>query len=102
MTVFFDNDANDSIISAFDTELKNANSSKNMRLFTRIVLLKNNVDIVGKRFYGVLGFNPLQNSFDIHLKGDYVNADSIKKLNVTFVKTKWFRKLSTIKNWLTW
>jgi cell division transport system permease protein len=41
---------------------------------------KNNVDIVGKDFMEFLGFNPLQNSFDIHLKGDYVNADSIKKI----------------------
>ena len=33
-----------------------------------------------KDFMEFLGFNPLQNSFDIHLKGDYVNADSIKKI----------------------
>uniref|UniRef100_UPI004047D087 cell division protein FtsX n=1 Tax=Flavobacterium sp. TaxID=239 RepID=UPI004047D087 len=41
---------------------------------------KNNVDIVGKDFMEFLGFNPLQNSFDINLKGDYVVADSIKKI----------------------
>ncbi len=41
---------------------------------------KNNVDIVGKDFMSFLGFNPLQNSFDINLKGDYVVADSIKKI----------------------
>lgn len=80
MTVFFDNDANDSIISAFDTEMKNAKFIKEYAFVHKDSAAKNNVDIVGKDFMEFLGFNPLQNSFDIHLKGDYVNADSIKKI----------------------
>ena len=80
MTVFFDNDANDSIISDFDTEMKNAKFIKEYAFVHKDSAAKNNVDIVGKDFMEFLGFNPLQNSFDIHLKGDYVNADSIKKI----------------------
>lgn len=80
MTVFFDNDAKDSTISAFDTELKNAKFIKEYAFVHKDSAAKNNVDIVGKDFMKFLGFNPLQNSFDIHLKGDYVNADSIKKI----------------------
>ena len=80
MTVFFDNDAKDSTISAFDTELKNAKFIKEYAFVHKDSAAKNNVDIVGKDFMEFLGFNPLQNSFDIHLKGDYVNADSIKKI----------------------
>ncbi|WP_333809455.1 cell division protein FtsX [Flavobacterium sp.] len=80
MTVFFDNDANDSIISNFDTEMKNAKFIKEYAFVHKDSAAKNNVDIVGKDFMEFLGFNPLQNSFDIHLKGDYVNADSIKKI----------------------
>ena len=80
MTVFFDNDAKDSTISAFDTELKNAKFIKEYAFVHKDSAAKNNVDIVGKYFMEFLGFNPLQNSFDIHLKGDYVNADSIKKI----------------------
>jgi cell division transport system permease protein len=80
MTVFFDNDANDSIINAFDTEMKNAKFIKEYAFVHKDSAAKNNVDIVGKDFMEFLGFNPLQNSFDIHLKGDYVNADSIKKI----------------------
>lgn len=78
MTVFFNNDANDSIINAFDTEMKNAKFIKEYAFVHKDSAAKNNVDIVGKDFMEFLGFNPLQNSFDIHLKGDYVNADSIK------------------------
>ena len=80
MTVFFDNDANDSIISDFDTEMKNAKFIKEYAFVHKDSAAKNNVDIVGKDFMEFLGFNPLQNSFDIHLKEDYVNADSIKKI----------------------
>jgi len=80
MTVFFDNDANDSIISTFDTELKNSKFIKEYAFVHKDSAAKNNVDIVGKDFMEFLGFNPLQNSFDIHLKGDYVNTDSIKKI----------------------
>ena len=80
MTVFFDNDANDSVIDAFDTEMKNASFIKDYAFVHKDSAAKNNVDIVGKDFMEFLGFNPLQNSFDIHLKGDYVNADSIKKI----------------------
>ncbi|UGS23441.1 cell division protein FtsX [Flavobacterium channae] len=80
MTIFFNNDANDSIIDAFDTEMKNAKFIKDYAFVHKDSAAKNNVDIVGKDFMEFLGFNPLQNSFDIHLKGDYVVADSIKKI----------------------
>ena len=80
MTVFFNNDANDSTISAFDAEMKNAKFIKDFVFVHKDSAAKNNVDIVGKDFMEFLGFNPLQNSFDIHLKGDYVIADSIKKI----------------------
>ncbi len=80
MTVFFNNDANDTMISAFDTELKNAKFIKDYAFVHNDSAAKNNVDIVGEDFMEFLGFNPLQNSFDIHLKGDYVIADSIQKI----------------------
>ena len=88
MTVFFNNDANDSVISNFDTELKNAKFIKDYAFVHKDSAAKNNVDIVGKDFMEFLGFNPLQNSFDIHLKGDYVNADSIKKIERTIRKNE--------------
>ena len=88
MTVFFNNDANDSTISAFDAEMKNAKFIKDFVFVHKDSAAKNNVDIVGKDFMEFLGFNPLQNSFDIHLKGDYVNADSIKKIERTIRKNE--------------
>jgi cell division transport system permease protein len=88
MTVFFNNEATDSVISSFDLELKNANFIKDYAFVHKDSAAKNNVDIVGKDFMEFLGFNPLQNSFDIHLKGDYVNAGSIKKIERSFRKNE--------------
>lgn len=88
MTVFFNNAATDSVINSFDVELKNAKFIKDYAFVHKDSAAKNNVDIVGKDFMEFLGFNPLQNSFDIHLKGDYVNSVSINKIERSFRKNE--------------
>ena len=93
MTVFFKNEANDSILNVFDTELKNSRFIKEYAFVQKDSAAKNNVDIVGKDFMEFLGFNPLQNSFDINLKGDYVVADSIKKIETGFKKNEYVSEI---------
>ena len=88
MTVFFNNEATDSVLSSFDLELKNAQFIIDYAFVHKDSAAKNNVDIVGKDFMEFLCFNPLQNSFDIHLKGDYVNSVSIKKIERSFRKNE--------------
>lgn len=80
MTVFFDNDANDSIIKAFDTELQTQRFVKTFKYVTKEEAAKEHTDIIGEDFMNFLGANPLQNSFDIHLKADYIVNDSIAKV----------------------
>lgn len=88
MTVFFKNEAKDSALAAFDTELKNSRFIKEYTFVHKDSAAKKNVDIVGKDFLEFLGFNPLQNSFDINLKGDYVIADSIKTIESDIKKNE--------------
>jgi cell division transport system permease protein len=88
MTVFFKNEAKDSTLAAFDTELKNSRFIKEYTFVHKDSAAKKNVDIVGKDFMEFLGFNPLQNSFDINLKGDYVIADSIKTIETDIKKNE--------------
>ena len=88
MTVFFKNEAKDSALNAFDTQLKNSRFIKEYAFVHKDSAAKNNVDIVGKDFMSFLGFNPLQNSFDINLKGDYVVADSIKVIESDIKKNE--------------
>ncbi len=80
MTVFFKNEANDSIMKTFGTELKGSPFVKSYKYVTKEAAAKEHTDIIGEDFMTFLGENPLQNSYDIHLKGDYVIKDSITKI----------------------
>ncbi len=86
MTVFFKNEANDSIIKAFNTELKRAPFAKSFVYVSKEKAAKEHTDIIGEDFLTFLGENPLLNSYDIHLKADYVERDSILKIENRFRK----------------
>src|SRR3970282_2900878 len=80
MTVFFKNEANDSILKAFGTELKSSRFTKSYDYVTKEAAAKQHTAIIGEDFMEFLGENPLQSSYDIHLKADYVVKDSIPKV----------------------
>jgi cell division transport system permease protein len=80
MTVFFKNEANDSVIKAFNTELKRAPFARSFVYVSKERAAKEHTDIIGEDFLTFLGENPLLNSYDIHLKADYVERDSITKI----------------------
>lgn len=80
MTVFFKNEANDSILKSFGVKLKTAPYAKSTVYVTKEQAAKQHTDIIGEDFMTFLGENPLQNSYDIHLKADYVEKDSIAKI----------------------
>lgn len=80
MTVFFKNEANDSILKAFNSELKTAPFAKSYAYVSKENAAKQHTDIIGEDFMTFLGTNPLQNSYDINLKADYVEKDSIAKI----------------------
>jgi cell division transport system permease protein len=88
MTVFFDNNANDTIIKAFDNELQTARFVKSFDYVTKDAAAKQHTDIIGEDFMNFLGANPLQNSFDIHLKADYIVNDSIVKIEARLRKNE--------------
>lgn len=64
----------------FGKELKVAPYAKSMVYVTKEQAAKQHTDIIGEDFMTFLGENPLQNSYDIHLKADYVEKDSIAKI----------------------
>lgn len=84
MTVFFKNEATDTVFTAFKSELKTAKFVKSSVYVTKEQAAKMHTDIIGEDFMTFLGANPLQNSFDIHLKADYINAESIRKIEDHF------------------
>ncbi len=84
MTVFFKNDANDSVISAFRTELEAAKFVKSFDYVSKERAAKEHKEVIGEDFMTFLGVNPLQNSFDIHLKANYIQIDEIRKIESNF------------------
>jgi cell division transport system permease protein len=80
MTVFFKKEANDTILKAFGQELKTTKFSKSFVYVSKEQAAKEHTDIIGEDFVTFLGENPLQNSYDIHLKANYVVRDSIAKI----------------------
>ena len=80
MTVFFKNEANDSIINAFKEELKIAKFVKSSVYVTKEQAAKTHTDVIGEDFMTFLGANPLQNSFDIYLNADYIDLNNIDKI----------------------
>jgi len=84
MTVFFKNEASDSTMTAFGEELKTAPFVKSSVYVTKEQAAKTHTDIIGEDFMTFLGANPLQNSYDIHLKADYIDAANISKIESRF------------------
>ena len=84
MTVFFKNEATDSTMTAFGDELKMARFVKSSIYVTKEQAAKQHTDIIGEDFMNFLGANPLQNSYDIHLKAAYIDTENIRKIESRF------------------
>jgi cell division transport system permease protein len=80
MTVFFKTEATDSVIKAFNSELKTAKFAKSFEYVSKEKAAEKHMKVIGEDFMQFLGVNPLQNSFDIHLKADYVTNKGIAKI----------------------
>ena len=72
MTVFFKNETNDTIFKAFETEMKSGKFAKDFTFVSKEKAAKEHEKTLGENFTEFLGANPLYNSYDIHLKADYV------------------------------
>jgi cell division transport system permease protein len=80
MTVFFKNEATDSVTTAFKSELTTAKFAKSFEYVSKEKAAAQHKKVIGEDFMQFLGVNPLQNSFDIHLKADYVTNTEIAKI----------------------
>lgn len=80
MTVFFKSEANDPVLKAFEEELKTAKFVKSSVFVSKEDAAKVHTEIIGEDFMTFLGANPLQNSFDIHLKADFIDAKNIRRI----------------------
>ncbi len=80
MTVFFKNEANDSVFKQFEAEMMAGKFAKDFKYISKEAAAKQHKEVIGEDFMQFLGVNPLQNSYDIHLKADYVTNPSFSKV----------------------
>ncbi|MDR2221997.1 MAG: permease-like cell division protein FtsX [Flavobacteriaceae bacterium] len=85
MTIFFHNKTTPEQVKTFEQQLHTAPFIKDFTYVSKENAAKSQAETLGEDFVSFLGFNPLQDSYDIHLKGDYVVTDSIVKIEKQFV-----------------
>lgn len=80
MSIYFKDEAKDTSLTKFGDSLKATVFAKSVEFVSKERAAKEHEKTLGENFTEFLGANPLQNSFDIHVKADYVVADSIVKI----------------------
>ncbi len=80
MTIFFKDDATADDLAAFGDELKASEFARSYKYVTKEEAAKEHKEVIGEDFMEFLGMNPLQNSYDVHLKAQFVVNDSIAKI----------------------
>ena len=79
MTVFLKNETSKEDIKAFGETLKTSKFAKDYKFVSKEDAAKEHEKVFGENFMEFLGANPLNNSYDIHLKADYVTNPGFGK-----------------------
>jgi cell division transport system permease protein len=104
MTVFFKNEANDSIFKQFESEMTAGKFAKDFKYISKEMAAKQHKEVIGEDFMQFLGVNPLQNSYDVHLKADYVTNPGFSKVesqirkNIMIADVVYDKQLITLVN----
>lgn len=93
MTIFFSDKATQKDLENFGEKLKNSTFTKDYIFVSKEEAAENQKSDLGEDFLEFLGYNPLQNSYDIYLNGDYVIADSIVKIEKELEQTTTISKI---------
>ena len=86
MTVFFKNEATEVDFKAFDAEMKAGKFAKDYKYVSKDEAAKEHKDIIGEDFMKFLGTNPLYNSYDIHLKSEFVTNPGFSNMETQIRK----------------
>ena len=84
MSIYFKDKASPEDLAKFEQDLKTAPYIKDYKFVHKDSAALDQKEVIGEDFVHFLGFNPLQNSYDIRFNGEYVEKDSIKNIELTF------------------
>ena len=80
VTVFLKDNAKEVEVSQLQKSLAMAPYTKSAEFISKEDAAEAHSKEIGENFLEFLGYNPLQNSIDVHLKADYVENDSIQHI----------------------
>lgn len=104
MTIFFDKNTSKADLNKFGTTLAKRDFIKEAKFVSKEDAAIEHQETLGEDFVEYLGFNPLQDSYDIHLKGEYVVNDSIDNIlkelntNTSITDIKYDKQLVDLVN----
>jgi len=87
MTIFFNDKASQTEFDAFSKKLSESPYIKSFDFISKEAAAESQKEDLGENFLEFLGYNPLQNSYDIYIQGDYVVTDSLAAIEKDFLKT---------------
>lgn len=87
-TVFFKKGTSDTLIRTFEKDMLSKDYVKTINFIHKDSAASKHIEDLGEDFLTFLGFNPLDDSFDIYLKSDYVQKDSLVKINQYIKKNR--------------
>jgi len=82
MTIYFKREVTDTTAKAFATRLQNSAYVKDLKFVSKEEGAKNNPDLMKDSEVFLEGENPLLDSYDIHLKSQFVDKKHIKDIEV--------------------
>lgn len=80
MSIYFKDEVKDTTLTKFEDSIKKAVFAKSVKFVSKETAAKEHEKTLGENFTEFLGANPLQNSYDIHIKADYVEYDSVTRI----------------------
>jgi len=77
VTVLVKEAADSAAIHSLETSLRELPYATKLQFISKQQALQEHIDALGEDPQKFLGYNPLSNSFELHLKAEYANADSL-------------------------
>ncbi|MBB1138313.1 ABC transporter permease [Myroides sp. WP-1] len=87
MTIFFTDKASQGDFDQFTKELNASPYIKTFNFVSKEEAAESQKEDLGENFLEFLGYNPLQNSYDLYIKGDYVVSDSLANIEKSLLET---------------
>lgn len=82
MSIYIKENTTDEQLATYQSDLEKQKFLKDLTFVHKDSAANVHQKTIGEDFVKFLGFNPLQHSYDLHFNGEYVEKDSIKKIEI--------------------